>query len=551
MAETEIPMKKAVNPQWIPPDQPLHDVTPYGYGKDDSISDSTATENAAITHKEITLNGKTIPYTARAGHLVTTDLYSAQPAAKIFYVSFTANGADPSKRPVTFFYNGGPGSSSVYLLLGSFGPRRIKTNGTHYTPPAPYALEDNRDNSLLDCTDLVFVNPVGTAYSTAIAPHKNIDFWGVDEDANSIKQFVKRYLTAFNRWNSPKFLFGESYGTARTCVLTWLLHEDGVDLNGIVLQSSLLDYSHMSDAVGLLPTLAADAWYHTCAWCHDKVKPRRPADLPSFMEEVKKFARTDYASAKATFPKVDRGVLKRLSEILGIPPDVLMHWKLDPAENAGKLFRTTLIGGFTLGAFDGRVTAPDTGIAASIGGKNDPAQMAVEGVYTAMWHVYLSDELKFSSTSPFLTQNDKAGGPNWNWSHIDPTGHSTPDNIYTAGDLAAAMELNPYLKVFSASGYYDAMTPFFQTIRNFENMPLGSGDARLTICNEDMPLGTGYARIKICNYESGHMIYLDDTARSKMKTDLAKFYDKATQRPRLLRIRPSTVHIRRMDRTPY
>lgn len=324
-----------------------------------------------------------------------------------------------------------------------------------------------------------------------------------------------------------------------------------MDLNGIVLQSSLLDYSRMSDAVGLLPTLAADAWYHARAWRHDRVEPRRPADLPSFMKEVQKFARRDYASAKATFPKVDRGVIKRLSEILGIPHDFLVSWKLNPAENAGKLFRTTLIGWFTLGAFDGRVTAPDTGIAASIGGKNDPAQMAVEGAYTAMWHVYSNDELKFNSTSPFLTQNDKVGPPNWNFRHIDPTGHSVPDNLYTAGDLAAAMELNPYMMVFSASGYYDAMTPFFQTIRNSEDMPLGSGDARFAICSEDMPLGTGYARIKICNYESGHMIYLDDTARSKMKTDLAEFYDKATQPPSLLRIRPSTVQIRRMDRSPY
>jgi len=187
---------------------PLPDAAPYGYGKDDSVSDTT--ENAAITHKEIILNGTTIPYTARAGHLVTTDLYNAQPAAKIFYVSFIANDTDPSKRPVTFFYNGGPGSSSVYLLLGSFGPRRIKTSMPYYTPPAPYALENNQD-SLLDHTDLVFINPVGTAYSTAITPRKNSEFWGVDEDARSIKQFVKRYLTVFKRWNSPKFLFGESY----------------------------------------------------------------------------------------------------------------------------------------------------------------------------------------------------------------------------------------------------------------------------------------------------------------------------------------------------
>jgi len=349
-------------------------------------------------------------------------------------------------------------------------------------------------------------------------------------------------LTAFNRWNSPKFLFGESYGTARTCVLTWLLHEDGVDLNGIVLQSSLLDYSGLSDAVGLLPTLAADALYHADVWCHDREIPPPPApNLPGFMEEVEEFACGPYAKAKQSFPQVDPEVLWYLSEILGVPSDVLMRWELDPGP-IGVRFRTTLLEGYALGAFDGRVTAPHTGIAASIGGKNDPAQMAVEGVYTAMWHVYLNDELKFTSTTPFLAENDQAGGPNWNWSHIDPTGaQKGNDNLYTAGDLAAAMELNPYLKVFSASGYYDAMTPFFETSRKLRAMPFGSEWAR------DVALDN----LTIRNYESGHMIYLDDDARSEMKKDLAKFYKDATSQPQTpLRIRPSTV-VRRTSRTPY
>jgi carboxypeptidase C (cathepsin A) len=179
-----------------PPDEPFLDTIPYGSGKNDSVSD--VAENAAITHHALVINDMSIPYTATAGHLVTTDLYSARPAAKIFYVAFTADGATASKRPITFFYNGGPGSSSVFLLLGSFGPRRIKTSMPAFTPPAPYALEDNQD-SLLDQTDLVFINPVGTGYSAAVAPGTNKDFWGVDEDARSIKQFIKRYLTAFNR----------------------------------------------------------------------------------------------------------------------------------------------------------------------------------------------------------------------------------------------------------------------------------------------------------------------------------------------------------------
>jgi carboxypeptidase C (cathepsin A) len=391
-----------------PPDEPFLDTIPYGSGKNDSVSD--VAENAAITHHALVINDMSIPYTATAGHLVTTDLYSARPAAKIFYVAFTADGATASKRPITFFYNGGPGSSSVFLLLGSFGPRRIKTSMPAFTPPAPYALEDNQD-SLLDQTDLVFINPVGTGYSAAVAPGTNKDFWGVDEDARSIKQFIKRYLTAFNRWNSPKFLFGESYGTPRTSVLTWMLHEDGVDLNGVVLQSSILDYSQASNPVGLLPTLAADAWYHKKV----TLSPY-PADLSAFMESVIKFDREKYASARAGFALgsgVDPAVLRHLSDILGISPAVLESWKLDPSIGYGAVFLTTLLQnkGLAVGAYDGRVTASDTGIAQSIdpnSGSNDPTMTAVGGVYTTMWNVYLNDELRFMATSPFMDLNDQA-----------------------------------------------------------------------------------------------------------------------------------------------
>jgi carboxypeptidase C (cathepsin A) len=522
----------------IQPDEPFIDTTPYGSGPDDSISD--VTENAATTHHTLTINGMSIPYTATAGHLVTTDLYSARPAAKIFYVAFTADGATASSRPVTFFYNGGPGSSSVFLLLGSFGPRRIETSMPAFTPPAPYALEDNQD-SLLDHTDLVFINLVGTGYSAAIAPGTNKDVWGVDEDARSIKQFVKRYLTVYNRWNSPKFLFGESYGTPRTCVLAWLLHEDGVDLNGVVLQSSILDYSQASNPVGLLPTFAADAWFHKKV----TLSPY-PSDLPVFMGSVQKFDREKYAAAKATFAltsKVDPAVLQYLSDIIGIAPGVLESWKLDPSIGSGTIFLTSLLKdkGLAVGAYDGRVTATDTGIAQSIdpnSGGNDPTMTAVGGVYTTMWNVYLNDELQFTATAPFMDLNDQAF-LNWNFDHVDPTGAHTGggDTLYTAGDLAAAMALNPYLKVFSANGYYDAVTAFFQTILNFENMPLDDAQA--------------LDNLIIRNYPSGHMIYLDNGSRSAMKHDLAAFYKEASVHPPAVAALRSDQEARRITYSRY
>ena len=528
------------------PDEPFFDTTPYGSGKDDSVRD--VTEYAAITHHTLAIDGTSMSYTATAGHLVTTDLYSAQPAAKIFYVAFTADGATASSRPVTFFYNGGPGSSSVFLLLGSFGPRRIRTSMPDFTPPAPYALEDNQD-SLLDHTDLVFINPVGTGYSAAVAPGTNKDFWGVDEDARSIKQFIKRYLTAFDRWNSPKFLFGESYGTPRTSVLTWMVHEDGVDLNGVVLQSSSLDYSQAGNPVGLLPTLAADAWFHKKV----TLSPP-PSDLPTFMDSVIKFDREKYAAARAAFQLgsgVDPAVLQYLSDILGIPPDVLRSWKLDPSTGYGATFLTRLLQdeGLAVGAYDGRVTATDTGIAQWIdpnSGGNDPTITAVGGVYTTMWNVYLNDELKFTATSPFMDLNDQAF-LNWNFDHVDPTGaHVGGDSLYTAGDLAAAMALNPYLKVFSANGYYDAVTSFFQTILNFDNMPLEDPQARQNLV--------------VRNYPSGHMVYLDNESRAAMKRDLADFYEAASAHPSALRSAASDEQARRIffsryrrrfTRTPY
>ncbi|BCG01650.1 peptidase S1 (plasmid) [Paraburkholderia sp. PGU19] len=527
----------------LPPDQPLADATPYGYGPNDSVSD--ANEEAAITQHTLNINGKSLSYTATAGHLVTTGSYTATPAAKLFYVAFTATDPNPSGRPITFFYNGGPGSSSVFLLLGSFGPRRIRTSMPDFTPPAPYTLEDNPE-TLLDESDLVFIDPVGTGYSTAIAPKVNKDFWGVDQDASCIKQFIKRYLTVFNRWNSPKYLFGESYGTPRTCVLTWMLHEDGVDLNGIVLQSSILDYSQASP-VGVLPTFAADAWFHKKV----SVTPA-PADLPSFMEEVMAFAMKDYAKALDSFPKVPQNVLQHLSEILGIPPMVLKYWQLDPTTGNGPVFLTSLLleDGLAVGSYDGRVTGDDTGIAEYISpdaGGNDPTMTAVGGVYTTMWNVYLNEELKYTSISPFMDLNDKAF-KHWDFGHIDPTGSQRGGigSLYTAGDLAAAMSVNPYLRVFSANGYYDSVTPFFQTILNFQSMPLGNAQA--------------LNNLTIRNYPSGHMIYLDNESRTAMRADLASFYQASESHAAAMKAAlakgPSSQtgsvrYHRRASRTPY
>ena len=510
-------------------DQPFHDDVAYGNGPDDFVTDTS--ETAAITHHTISIGGRSIDYTATAGHLVTVDESSSKPSAKMFYVAFTEDNQKEETRPVTFFYNGGPGSSSVFVLLGSFAPKRIKTSMPSFTPPAPYSLEDNPD-SLLDKSDLVFINPVGTGYSAAISPNKNRDFWGVDQDARSIKQFIKRFLTKNDRWNSPKYLFGESYGTARSCVLAYMLHEDGIDLNGVTLQSSILDYTQAGNPVGALPTAAADAWYHKRLG----VAPT-PADLGSFVEEVAQFARTDYLAALRKFPQTDDAVVEKLSQYTGIDKTTLLAWSLDIAgydSRGNSLFLTTLLKskGVALGSYDGRVTAIDTGIAGQIdpnSGGNDPTMTAVTGVYTTMWNEYLNEQLKYTSTSSFTDLNDQAFR-NWDFGHIDPTGaqkgKDAQGNIIldTAGDLAAVMALNIDLKVLSANGFYDFVTPFYQTVLDLQQMPLIEQTVRNNLS----------ARF----YPSGHMVYLDGGSRTALKADLSKMYDTiGSDAPAMARVR--------------
>ena len=510
-------------------DEPFFDSVAYGNGPDDSVTDTT--EAAAVTHHPIMLGGRGISYTATAGHLVTVDESTSQPNAKMFYVAFTEDGQSEESRPVTFFYNGGPGSSSVFVLLGSFAPKRIKTSMPNFTPPAPYQLEDNAD-SLLDKSDLVFINPVGTGYSAAIAPHTNKEFWGVDQDARSIKQFIKRYLTKNQRWNSPKYLFGESYGTARSCVLAYLLHEDGVDLNGVTLQSSILDYAQAGNPVGALPTAAADAWYHKRLG----VTPT-PTNLVDFLAEVAQFARTDYLAALRKFPQTEDAVVEKLSQYTGIDKPTLIAWGLDIAgydSRGNSLFLTSLLKskGQPLGAYDVRVTGIDTGIAGQVdpnSGGNDPTMTAVSGVYTTMWNTYLNEQLKYTSTSAFTDLNDQTF-KHWDFKHTDPTGAQKGIDdkgnvvLYTAGDLAAVMALNVDLKVLSANGVYDFVTPFYQTVIDLQVMPLVDKQVR--------------ENLSATFYPSGHMVYLDGGSRTALKADLDKLYDRTTaDKPAMARIR--------------
>lgn len=563
-------------------DIPFLDNTIYGSRANDSTSNNT--EGEAITNHQININGKNIKYTATVGHLVTVDPKSSNPNAKMFYVAFNTENRTQNNRPVTFLYNGGPGSSAVWLLLGSFSPKRIKVSIPTFTPPAPYSLEDNPD-SLLDKTDLVFINPVGTGYSTAIFPFVNKDFWGVDQDAASISGFIKRYLTKNNRWNSPKYLMGESYGTPRSAVTSFMLHADGIDLNGITLISSILDYSQYGSPQGLLPTFAANAWYHK------KTQGFNDQSLPDYMKTVINFAEKTYAPIvnnwQTTFnlfyslinnnsdPKlknhlneilkysnnyqevidtlnkgnsVEIKLAKRLTTLLnslypldditaiqtgnyiGINPFVIKSqteyiFNQQPFSDITDYFLSNLLSdtGKAIGVYDGRATGINTGIAKNIYDylNKDPSIVNINGAYTVAWNYYLNEVLKYTSASAFKGLNETIGGY-WDYSHIDPTGAQKGggNSLYTAGDLAATMSMNPDLKIFQASGYYDSVTPFNQT-----NLDLAAMDIPEQIRKN----------IKIHVYPSGHMIYLDGNSRTQMKADLSKFYDNTTHDPLIMK----------------
>ena len=283
-----------------------------------------------VRHRDrVTINGKAYPYVASAGTVTTRDT-EGKPTASMFYTAFTLDGAKPGmKRPITFLYNGGPGSPSFWLRMGSFAPIRIRTTNPEFIRPAPYDVGPN-PYSLLDKTDLVFLDAVGTGYSRPLGDMKPEQFYGVDEDVNAFAAGIERYITKFNRWTSPKFIFGESYGTTRSGALAYKLQEDGVALNGVVLLSSIMNYGSRQPGLdqiylNYLPSYAATAWYHNRI-------PNRPADVETIVAQARAFAVGPYMSALAKgqsiSPQERDQVAEQMSQLIGISPDFIKRANL-------------------------------------------------------------------------------------------------------------------------------------------------------------------------------------------------------------------------------
>ncbi|KQU52890.1 peptidase S10 [Sphingomonas sp. Leaf339] len=471
-------------------------------------------EEQEVKHRDaVTVGGRRLPYTASAGTLTIRDI-EGKPTASVFYTAYTLDGVKPgSKRPVTFFYNGGPGSPSFWLRMGSFAPIRIRTTNPEFIRPAPYDVGPNPD-TLLDKTDMVFIDAVGTGYSRPLGDMKPSDFYGTDEDADAFAKAILRYSTKYSRWTSPKFLFGESYGTLRSGALAYQLQERGMALNGVVLLSSIMNYGYRQpglDQVYLnyLPSYAATAWYHNRM-------PNRPADVATAVAQARTFATGPYMVALAKGQSISDAerdaVANQMSQLIGISPDFIKraNLRIDLPRFQKELLRGQAR---TIGRFDSRYTGIDTD-AAGERPETDASSDAISGAYIASFTDYLTGTLGYRTEMPYRLSARDAAGWSWNWKHDAPgrSGGGGQNNPNTAVDLAAAMRANPYLKVLSMNGYYDMATPFFGTENDLGHMMLERPQQ---------------ANLRFTYYPAGHMTYLNPDALHRMKADLAGWYDEA------------------------
>jgi carboxypeptidase C (cathepsin A) len=482
----------------------------------------------STTEGTVTVNGQAIAYTAVAGTLtvgatnsedamlgldgkwlpdsgVKPDKPEDAPAtARIFYVAYFKKATPGEIRPVTFLYNGGPGSSTMWLHMGSFGPKRVVTIDTVHEAAAPYKIVNN-DSSLLDVSDLVFIDAPGTGFSRVFGKNKEDAFWGIDEDAHAFERFIRRFLTKYERWNSPKYIFGESYGTPRSAVLSADLQN--VDLNGIILLSAILSFDNSADEPKLnpgvdqayalaLPTYAASAWYH-------KKLPTQPAELEPFLKEVEAYALGEYMSALlqgSELPQARKeAVAEKLHEYTGLPVAYLL--KSDLRVEGGAFSKTLQEPeGITTGRLDTRYQGPDYNPLSS-DAEYDPQSNAISSAYTTAINQYMRETLKYGQNWTYKPSAYGEPGFHWQFRRAEGGQNVMPD-------LAKTLKANPKTRVLLAGGYYDLATPFFEGIYEMHHLP--------------MPQSL-QANISYKYYQAGHMIYVNDGILKQFHDDVATF----------------------------
>ena len=468
--------------------------------------DDAGKESLTETTHTVTVGGDKLDYKATAGTLPLKD-DEGKVTANVFFVAYTKTGVDdPSRRPITFAFNGGPGSSSVWLHLGAFGPKRVALADEGEAPPPPYRLVDNED-TLLDLTDLVFIDPVSTGYSRSPEPKEEAKFHSVEGDVHSVGDFIRLYTTRFNRWESPKFLAGESYGTTRAAGLAGYLQDrHGIYLNGVVLLSTVLNFETLRFADGNdLPYVLFLPSYTAAAAYHKKLAPDLRADLPKTLAEVEEFAVGEYTVALMKGDALPDGERKeiqgRLARYTGLSED--FHRPKQPAHRsiAASARRELLRDERRVtGRYDSRVTGPDEDAASERPGY-DPSYAAVQGAFTAAFNEYVRNELKYESDMNYEVLSGK----------VQPWDFGDAKNRYlnVAPTLQKAMTQNRDLRVFVANGRYDLATPFLATEYTFHHLGLEPALRE---------------HVTMAYYDAGHMMYTRPSEHLKLKKDLAAFY---------------------------
>jgi len=467
-------------------------------------------DNLVETHHSVTIGGKEIKYTVTTGTMILKeetpdrekDTEGAKPRAQVFFVAYTRDGArDKSRRPLTFSFNGGPGSSSVWMHLGLLGPRRTVLEFDGNLPRPPFKLTDN-EYSLLDETDLVFIDPISTGYSRPVEGEKPKEWHDFKKDIESVGDFIRLYTTRYARWLSPKFLIGESYGTTRSAGLSGYLQDrHGMYLNGIMLVSSVLDFTTIDFNVNndipyivYLPAYAAAAWYHRA------LRIRKP--LQPFLKEVEKFALGEYANALLKGDLLTRAerqqVVEKMARYTGLSPEFIegSNLRINDQHFFKELLRTR---GQTIGRLDSRFTGIDR-LGVTQQPEYDPLLTNVLGPYTATFYDYVRTELKFETDLPY----EVLSGFVHPWSFAQFEGKY----VNVGETLRQAMTYNPHLKVFVANGYYDLGTPYFATEYTFNHLGLHES------VRDNVSMGY---------YEAGHMMYIHLPSLEALKNDLANF----------------------------
>jgi carboxypeptidase C (cathepsin A) len=508
----------------------------------DKTADKSADKSAektppaeVTTEGKIDVAGQHIAYTAVAGTITVgaTDVQDAQlgpdgkpqpgsqlaldepkepkdtaPFARMFYVAYFKKDAKAEDRPITFFYNGGPGSSTVWLHMGSLGPKHVVTDSDQHQPAAPYKLVDNA-SSLLDVSDVVFIDMPGTGFGRLVGKDPEKAFWGIDEDANAFARFIARFITKYNRWNSPKYIFGESYGTTRSAVLSDILENTkNIDLNGVILLSQIFNFTTDIDAASsnpgvdlpyvlALPTYAATAWYH-------KKLPQQPPALEPFLKEVEDFTMGPYSHALSLGTDITAAekeqIAEKLHDYTGLPVAYLL--KADLRVSGGEFEKTLQDdANLTTGRLDTRFSGPSID-PLSQNADYDPQSSAISSAYVALFNDYVRRDLKYGEGQTYLPMA-LFGTAQW-----DPVHRGNPISLNVAADLAEALKTNPRLRIMVNGGYYDLATPFFAAQYEEKHLPIPQSLAK---------------NIEYDWYESGHMVYVRDESLKQLHDRVAAF----------------------------